>query len=381
MTIEQQQPQKPQPQHAQPPVRIGLVGCGVMGRVYLQAAAGQPDLAIVAVADVQEAAARAAAAEFSISAWYKSAEAMIDTADVDAVLLAVPAAFRTRLALYAFARGKHALLEKPVALSATETERLLEAADGLVAASCSSRLRFADSAEAVRRLLEAGTIGALRTISCRWLLPAKAAPAPDKLPPAWRLSPALNGGGNLTNLGTYVLDYMLGVTGWRYTPAQVSGRVWTLQDMFRHHVPAGSTGETHTAAMIVCSGDEAGSERETAPVLLLEQGEYFVGPEEAAWQITGETGTIRFRIVPGLRNVVTLYRYSEANGVEAETVWSGDETFGELQRRVLRDFAGAIRERRPPRTTLRQAWLLQRTIEAVYQASESGQTVTLHPQS
>lgn len=343
-----------------------------MGRVYLKAAEGQNLIQISAVADVNGQAAQAAASEFGVPAWYDSAESLIDAADVDAVLLAVPAAFRTKLALHAFAAGKHVLLEKPVALTAKEAEQLLQASGELVAACCSSRLRFSDSAETVRRLLDERAIGTLRTISCRWLVPAKAKPDPDNLPPAWRLNPALNGGGNLTNLGTYVLDYMLGVTGWKHVPRTVYGRVWTLQDSFSDHVVPGSVGETHSTAMITCDG-------EGAPVILIEQGEYVVGPSEAAWQIIGDAGSIQFRIVPGLRNEVILYRYSDVNGVEPETVWSGDETFAELQCRVLADFAGAILEGREPRTTLRQAYVLQKTIEAVYASSASGQTEQLIP--
>jgi predicted dehydrogenase len=349
-------------------IKIGIIGCGVMGRVYLNAAKGESSIAITAVADMNEQVAKDTADEFSVPTFYASAEALIEDPNVEAVVFAIPpAGFKTKLALQAFSLGKHGLLEKPIAIELEEVEQLIEASEGLVAASCSARLRFSDSAEAVRAILEEGTIGTLRTISCRWILAAKQ--KPEKLPPAWRLNPALNGGGNLTNLGTYVLDYMFGITGWKYTVQTVSGRVWGMPGMFKDYVAEGSVGETHSAAIITCRGADA-------PVVLLEQGEYTIGPEEAAWQISGDRGTLKFRILPSAANEVLLYQYDN-DEVKPTTIWSGVETFADLQRRLLLDFANAIRDGRAPRTTLRQAYELQRTIHAVYRSSASGEAVSL----
>jgi predicted dehydrogenase len=139
--------------------------------------------------------------------------------------------------------------------------------------------------------------------------------------------------------------------------------------MFNDHVVEGSVGETHSAAIITCQGADA-------PVVLIEQGEYTIGPEEAAWQISGDRGTLKFRVVPGANNEVLLYQYDK-DEVKPVTVWSGAETFAELQRRLLLDFAGAVRDGRAPRTTLRQAYELQRTIDAVYRSSKSGDAISL----
>ncbi|WP_164821416.1 Gfo/Idh/MocA family protein [Paenibacillus koleovorans] len=356
-------------------VSVGIVGCGVMGRVYLKAAASlKEDLVVHAVADLNREAAQAAVEQFGVPASYGSAEEMVADENVDAVVFAVPpSAFKTELALRAMALGKHVLLEKPVALTLAEAEKLVGAAhaSGVVAAGCSSRLRFMESAAAVKRVLDAGTLGRLRSVSVRWLLPAKPKPEPGKLPPPWRLNPALNGGGSLTNLGTYILDYGFGMMdGWGLRPRSIAGHAWGLSGLFADHVVSGSVGETYSTAHIRFREADA-------PVFLLEQGEYLVGPQEAAWRFIGEHGGLVAPIVPGPQNSVILYQYGDEGGVEPSVLWSGAETFEQLQVRLLADFAGAIRERRAPRTTLQQALELQRLIDAVYRSSASGEPVAL----
>jgi predicted dehydrogenase len=193
-------------------VSIGFIGCGVMGRVYMTAAASIPFIRSAAITDLNMEAARQAAAAFGISRIHSSAEELLADPGIDAVVLALPAAVRTELALQAFRAGKHVLIEKPVAMNADEVRRMMEARGSLVAACCSARLRCQDSADAVEAIVASGRLGDIRVIRSCWQTAVKA--PPEKTPPQWRLSTAVNGGGNLANLGSYALDYLLGVTGW-----------------------------------------------------------------------------------------------------------------------------------------------------------------------
>src|ERR1043166_6093128 len=108
-------------------VRLGVIGCGVVGRKLLLGASEDPTIEIAAVADVLESAAREAASTFKITRVYTNPDALLADAEVEGVVLALPAAGRADIALRALAKGKHVLIEKPVAMSATEVRRIMAA--------------------------------------------------------------------------------------------------------------------------------------------------------------------------------------------------------------------------------------------------------------
>lgn len=131
-------------------VRLGIIGCGVIGQRHLAAAAAWPGISLVAVADLREAVARETAVRFGVGQAYTDADALLADREIEGVVLALPARDRAALALRAFAAGKHVLTEKPVALDAGEVERLIaargtgwRAAARRASASCPRRRRRA----------------------------------------------------------------------------------------------------------------------------------------------------------------------------------------------------------------------------------------------
>ena len=101
------------------PIRLGIIGCGVISNSHLTGAAEFPLAEVVAVADVIEERAQAAAKKFGIPSCYNSDDDLLNDERVDAAILALPAGVRTPIAFKALERGKHVILEKPVACSAT----------------------------------------------------------------------------------------------------------------------------------------------------------------------------------------------------------------------------------------------------------------------
>lgn len=343
---------------------IGYVGCGVMGQVYLKAAQSIPFVHSAAVADAVETSARKAAETFGIESVYTDAEAMFADPGIDAVVLALPAIARTELAIKAFRAGKHVLTEKPVARNAEEVRALIREKGSLIAGCASSRTRLLDSAAVVADTLAQGKLGKVRMMRCRWQTSAK--PKPEVMPPLWRFSKEVNGGGNLANLGTYMLDYFLGIHGWSLEPDTILARTWTIADSFADHVPAGSDGETLTSAFVSFKNGS---------VLMIEQGEHYVGDRVHECQIIGTDGTLTFAVVPSNSRVV-LNQYD--NGAITEQVlWEGQESFSTAHQRVFADFAGAVLEGRQPATSLEQALVMQQIIDGVYLSSERREAVRL----
>ncbi|MFC3770889.1 Gfo/Idh/MocA family protein [Paenibacillus sp. GCM10012303] len=345
-------------------LNVGYVGCGVMGQVYLRAAQSIPFIHSAAVADAVEDSVKKAAETFGITAVYTDAEAMFADPNIDAVVLALPAIARTELAVQAFRAGKHVLTEKPVARNSDEVRRLIREKGSLIAGCASSRTRLLDSAAVVADTLAQGKLGTLRIMRCRWHTSAK--PKPEVMPPLWRFSKDVNGGGNLANLGTYMLDYFLGINGWGLEPDTILARTWTIADSFADRVPAGSDGETLTSALISFKN---------GPVLMIEQGEHYVGDRIHECQLIGTDGTLTFSVVPSNSRVV-LNQYADG-GITEQVLWEGQESFNTAHRRVFADFAEAVLEGRQPSTSLEQALIVQNIIDGVYESAERGEAVRL----
>ena len=81
------------------------------------------------MADVNEAAAKKAAAEWDIPQAFGSVEAMLQDGGVDAVSVIVPNKFHGPVAIQCLNAGKHVFCEKPPALCAAEVEEMIAAAE------------------------------------------------------------------------------------------------------------------------------------------------------------------------------------------------------------------------------------------------------------
>src|SRR5262245_61984254 len=108
-------------------VRLGLIGLGGMGSFHLSYLTQMPEVKLTAVADTDAAKLEAAAAK-SGAAKFSSAEEMIKSGQVDAILIATPHPFHPPVAMAAFEQGVSVLCEKPVAISVTQAREMNAAA-------------------------------------------------------------------------------------------------------------------------------------------------------------------------------------------------------------------------------------------------------------
>lgn len=134
-------------------VRLAVVGCGVIGREHLQAAAALDGVEVVAVADLSHDVVQRAAADFAIDRMYTDPLEVLTDSRVEAVILALPTAPRQALALAALGAGKHVLLEKPAAATVEDLRTLIAARGQLVAACCSARFRTTDLARTATEII------------------------------------------------------------------------------------------------------------------------------------------------------------------------------------------------------------------------------------
>jgi predicted dehydrogenase len=106
--------------------RVGVVGVGYMGRLHAEKLAmlaeADDRLELVGVADVRPERARGVASRLETSAWSEHGPLL---ERVDAVVVAVPTVSHFEIVRDALARGVDVLVEKPIASTVDEAERLL----------------------------------------------------------------------------------------------------------------------------------------------------------------------------------------------------------------------------------------------------------------
>jgi len=110
---------------AVPAVRLGVLGSGAMGRNHARILASLPGAELTGIYDLRREVAEAVAAEHGTRV-FPSAEAL--AAAVDAMVLAVPTVLHAEIGCELLGRGLHLLVEKPLAASLPEADRLLAAA-------------------------------------------------------------------------------------------------------------------------------------------------------------------------------------------------------------------------------------------------------------
>ena len=129
------------------------------------------------------------------------AERVIADPEVDIVYIATPPSSHAEHVLKAAAAGKHVLVEKPMGLTARDSERMAEACEtaGVELFTAYYR-RFWPNVLEMKRLIETGAIGRPAQAFFDFSLPWNSCPG------GWRLRPEVSGGGYFADMGSHRLD-------------------------------------------------------------------------------------------------------------------------------------------------------------------------------
>ena len=141
-------------------IRIGLIGAGQIGTYHLQKYAKIPDAKIVAVADVNEAAARKAADEFKIPNVFTDFKQLLKMSEVVAVDVCLHNNLHAPVTIAALKAGKNVYCEKPMAGSYIDAKAMRDEAQrtGKKLHIQLSTL-YSPEHKAAKRLIEEGQLG------------------------------------------------------------------------------------------------------------------------------------------------------------------------------------------------------------------------------
>src|SRR4051812_43805890 len=140
------------------PIRLGIVGCGYWGPKVARAAASVPGLIVAALVDQQEDLARRLQVAYPSAQVAGALDQVLDS--VDAVIVATNPATHTEVAGVAIAAGKHALVEKPLALSSADCRALGQKADAVgVVLMAGHTFLFSPAVGLIHGMIRSGDLG------------------------------------------------------------------------------------------------------------------------------------------------------------------------------------------------------------------------------
>lgn len=193
------------------PLRWLCVGTGDLVRKRSAAAlANAPGGTLVGVCG-DRSRAQAIASQFPEVAAYESLDLALQQSNCNAVYIGTPVHRHIHEALGAIAAGKHVLVEKPLALNHQEAKCIADAArKACVVSGCAYYRRTFPRYQQLREMVlrqELGKIVHVRTVNASWFRPT----ADD--PKIWRVQKERSGGGPLADVGTHMLDLIIGLFG------------------------------------------------------------------------------------------------------------------------------------------------------------------------
>lgn len=179
-------------------IGVGIIGCGFIGQKRAKALG---DGRLVACADINEARAKVVAGN-SGAKIFTDWRGLLVLPEVDIVVIATLHDSLAGITLAAIEAGKHVLVEKPAARSATELEPVMADAEKYgVKVHVGFNHRYHRALRKAKEIVDSGELGELMFIRARYGHGARI--GYDK---EWRANPALSGGGELIDQGPHLID-------------------------------------------------------------------------------------------------------------------------------------------------------------------------------
>jgi phthalate 4,5-cis-dihydrodiol dehydrogenase len=201
-------------------LKLGVAGLGKAFSVMLPSLAAEPRIELVAAADPRPEATHRFAADFGARV-YASVEKLCSDDGVEVVYVATPHQYHAEHVATAAAHRKHVLLEKPMAISLAECDRIIDAVEraGIVLVVGHSH-GFDRPILRTREIIAGGTIGAARMINAQYYTDFLYRPRrPEELATA-------EGGGVVFSQGAHQVDIVRLLGGGKVASVRALTGAW-----------------------------------------------------------------------------------------------------------------------------------------------------------
>ena len=190
-------------------IRWGFIGCGEAtekksGPAFEQIAGSS----VVAVMSRSKEKAEAYARSRGIARWYTDAQQLIDDTEVNAVYIATPPSSHATYAIMAMKAGKPVYVEKPLASSYLDCQRINRISEQThVPCFVAYYRRQLPYFRKVKELLSTGAIGKVINVQVRFAVPPRDLDYNSKSLP-WRVQRDIAGGGYFYDLAPHQIDLL-----------------------------------------------------------------------------------------------------------------------------------------------------------------------------
>ena len=353
-------------------LKVGVVGCGLIGKRRAQIVRQSPEDQLVMVADVDEARLAAAAGEMGCTGTCNWMD-VVNCNEIEAVVVATSNKFLMPVAVAALQRGKHVLCEKPPGRNYLETGQMVSAAQaaGRVL-KIGFNHRHHPAIWKAHEICVSGAIGPLMFI--RAIYGHGGRPGYDK---EWRANADLSGGGELLDQGVHVLDLCRWFMGdFREASGFTGTYFWDLGffGMADHRL--------HSVLP-----DQVPQQLEDNAFVLLRTQDGRVAQFHTSWtqwknhflfEVFGRDGYVRVNGLGGSYGTekLTIGRRRLESGPPIEK--TSEFTAPDLSWHAeWQEFTSAIRDGRQPLANGEDGLQTMRTLAAIYESAYTGQVVRL----
>ena len=157
-------------------MKVAVIGVGSMGKNHARVYSELPEADLAAVADTDQKLVSATAEKHGARA-YTDYREMLEKEKPDAVSVVVPTAMHEEVGMAALEAGAHVLMEKPIAATVEEGQRLIEKARAVKKQLMVGHIvRFNPAMQALKQKLADGDLGRIFQVFCR-----RAGPFPARI--------------------------------------------------------------------------------------------------------------------------------------------------------------------------------------------------------
>lgn len=345
------------------PVKVAVIGCGVISDIYLTNSAKWYILDVVAVSDLDMERARSKAAKYSIPKALTVDEVLADP-EIELILnLTIPAAHGP-LALRALKAGKSVYNEKPLAISREDAQAMLTeaAARGLRVGGAPDTFLGA-GLQTCRKLIDAGAIG--QPVAALAYMMSR---GPDK----WHPDPDFFfkvGAGPLFDMAPYYLTALISLFG-PIRRVTASGRITYPVRKVHAGPKAGATIQVETPTHISSVLEFA-----SGPIATLVTSFDVWDGYRPYVEVNGSAGTMGVPDPNTFGGPVKLHNSDADTAAHEEALAFGN---AENSRALgLADMAYAIRTGRPHRASGQLTYHVLDVMHAILEAAKDGRHVEI----
>ena len=356
-------------------LRVGIIGTGWIAEAHIASYLNQPDVEIVAGADLVEGKAKAFFEKFNVDAkCYNSHKEMLDdeSLKLDAVSVCTYNRTHAECAIYALNKGVNVMLEKPMCVTIEEAAEIIKAekASGKVL-SIGFQPRLDENMKMIKKIVDSGKLGKIYYIQTGG---GRRRGIPTPYGTSF-IEDKTAGIGALGDIGCYSLDMVLNAIGYP-KPLTVSGYKSNFFGIRPDYYP------THPEYAEKFEVDDF-----AAAFIRLEGG--IILDFRIAWAMNLDTpgDTIILGTEGGLRIPSTecwngtvggeMTLYHEVCGQQTETKIPIIKSEGSLFDKKIRSFLDAVKNGTPAPVPTSQIIYNQAIIDGIFKSAEAGREIEI----